>query len=207
MQVPMNIRQARILASHGALDEERRLVEDCAMAFRDVALASSLAALLGAFEPVQGAPADLQFEHLVDDFVFGSLALAPAMATSVGYHVHRGASLDDQLDDFSPAGIEASRGLLHDIEARIARLDAKALNAEQRADTGIMRDAIGPSRLDLDEIQSYRHNPTLYVELLGKALYSPFVWHYAPAPERFKHIIQRLARIPQFARQRAEHLT
>jgi uncharacterized protein (DUF885 family) len=176
------------------------------MAFRDVALALSLTCLLGAFEPVQSAPADLQFEHLVDDFVFGSLALAPATATSVGYHVHRGVSLDDQLDDFSPAGIEASRGLLHDIETRIARLDAKALNAEQRADTGIMRDAIGASRLDLDEIQSYRHNPTLYVELLGNALYNPYVLHYAPASERFKHIIQRLAKIPEFVRQAEENL-
>jgi uncharacterized protein (DUF885 family) len=176
------------------------------MAIRDVALASGLACLLGAIEPVQSAPADLQFEHLVDDFVFGSLALSPALATSVGYHIHRGASLDDQLDDFSPAGIEASRGLLRDIETRIARLDAKSLNAEQRADTDIMRNSIGASRLDLDEIQGYRHNPTTYVELLGNALYSPYVLHYAPASERFKHIIQRMAKIPEFVRQAEENL-
>jgi uncharacterized protein (DUF885 family) len=176
------------------------------MAIRDVALASGLACLLGALEPVQGAPADLQFEHLVDDFVFGSLALSPATATGVGYHVHRGVSLDDQLDDLSPAGIDASRALLRDIETRIAKLDAKSLNAEQRADTNIMRDAIGASRLDLDEIQSYRHNPTTYVELLGNALYSPYVLQYAPAPERFKHIIQRMAKIPEFIRQAEENL-
>jgi uncharacterized protein (DUF885 family) len=176
------------------------------MAFRDVALASGLLCLLGGLEPVQAGPADLQFEHLVDDFVFGSLALSPATATSVGYHAHRGISLDDLLDDFSPAGIDASRALLQDIETRIAKLDAKALNAEQRADTAIMRDAIGASRLDLDEIQSYRHNPTTYVELLGNALYSPYILHYAPAPERFKHIIQRVAKIPEFVRQAEENL-
>jgi uncharacterized protein (DUF885 family) len=176
------------------------------MAIRDVALALGMACLFGAFEPAQGGPADLQFEHLVNDFVFGSLALSPATATSVGYHVHQGDSLDDLLDDFSPAGIDASRSLLRDIETRIGKLDAKALNAEQRADTDIMRDAIGASRLDLDEIQSYRHNPTTYVELLGNALYTPYVLHYAPAPERFKHIIRRLAKTPQFIHQAEENL-
>src|ERR1035438_7136981 len=79
----------------------------------------------------KAASTDSQFEQLVDDFVFGTLALSPTNATSFGYHVHHGASLDDMLDDFSPAGIAASRGLLQDIEARIARLDTASLDAEQ----------------------------------------------------------------------------
>ena len=89
---------------------------------------------------------DGQFDQLVDDFVLGTLALSPTTATSFGYHVHHGASLDDMLDDFSPAGIAASRSLLHDIEARIARLDIASLDAEQRADIDIMQGALGASR-------------------------------------------------------------
>src|SRR6266404_3540570 len=68
------------------------------------------------------ASTGVQFDQLVDDFVLGTLALSPATATGFGYHVHHGASLDDMLDDFSPAGIAASRSLSRDIEARIARL-------------------------------------------------------------------------------------
>src|SRR3981189_1866021 len=98
------------------------------------------------------------FDQLVDDFVLGTLALSPTAATGFGYHVHHGVSLDDVLDDFSPAGIAASHGLLQDIEGRIARLDGASLDAEQRADIGIMRDALGASRLELEEIQGYRHN-------------------------------------------------
>src|ERR1700736_1564360 len=86
-----------------------------------------------------------QFEQLVDDFVLGTLALSPTNATGFGYHVHHDASLDDMLDDFSPAGIAASRSLLHDIEARIARLDIASLDAEQRADLDIMQGALGAS--------------------------------------------------------------
>ncbi len=169
-----------------------------------------LALLTGALGCTQvwAAPAgkNAAFEQLVDDFVFGTLALSPTNATSVGYHEHRGASLDDLLDDYSAAGLAASRAFVHDIDARIARLDTSSLDAEQRADIDIMRDALGTSRLELDEIQGYRHNPTIYVELLGNGLYSPYVLQYAPAPDRYRHIINRLNKIPEFIRQAEANL-
>src|SRR6202140_548581 len=155
--------------------------------------------------PAHAASTD-PFEQLLDDFVLGTLALSPTTATAFGYHVHHGASLDDMLDDFSPAGIAASRSLLQDIEARIARLDTASLDAEQRADIDIMQGALGASRLELDEIQGYRHQPTTYVELLGNGLYSPYVLHYAPAPERYRHIINRLNKVPEFIRQAEANL-
>src|SRR5579863_1463674 len=76
-------------------------------------------------------PPESAFEQLVDDFIFGTLALSPTTATSFGYHVHHGVSLDDALDDFSPSGIAASKALINDIEARIGKLDVGALEAEQ----------------------------------------------------------------------------
>jgi uncharacterized protein (DUF885 family) len=169
-------------------------------------LAVGAAVLICGLSHVQAAPADLQFTQIVDDFVFGSLALAPTAATGVGYHRHHGLNLDDQLEDFSPAGIKASLDLLGDIEVRIAKLDAKAFNPEQRADIDIVHDAIEATRLDVQEIQSYRHNPTMYVELIGNALYTPYVLNYAAADERFKHIIKRLRLIPRLIRQAEENL-
>src|SRR5580658_2619502 len=175
-------------------------------------LACALAGIVGcsgahaAATAPKAPPPESVFEQLVDDFVFGSLALTPTTATGFGYHVHHGVSLDDALDDFSPAGIAASKAQLNDIETRIGRLDAGSLDAEQRADIDMMRDALGAQRLELDEIQSYRHNPTTYVELLGNGLYSPYVLHYAPAPERYRHIITRLTKIPELIRQAEANL-
>jgi uncharacterized protein (DUF885 family) len=151
------------------------------------------------------APAD--FSQVVDDFVFGSLALSPVTASTVGYHKHQGQMLEDELDDFSAAGIKAQIKLQRDIEARMEMLDAKALNPEERADIEIMHGAISATRLDIEEVQSYRHNPTIYVELIGNALYTPYVLHYAAAEERFKHIIQRLIRIPELVRQAEQNLS
>ncbi len=138
--------------------------------------------------------------------MYGSLALTPVNATAAGYHEHHGSSLDDALDDYSPAGIEAWNHFLATIAARIDAQSAKRLNAEQRADLDIMRDAVGGDRLEFDEIQSYRHNPTLYVELVGNAVYTPYLLHFAPPAKRFHHIIERLKRIPAFLGQAKSNL-
>ena len=168
--------------------------------------AVGVALFMGCLQTACASPADLQFGQLVDDFVFGTLSLAPTTATGMGYHRHHGAILDDQLEDFSPAGIRASLNLLRDIEARIGMLDAKSFNQEQRADIDIMNGAIAAARLDWQDIQSYRHNPTMYVELIGNALYTPYVLNYAAPEERFKHIISRLNLIPQLIHQAKENL-
>jgi uncharacterized protein (DUF885 family) len=152
------------------------------------------------------APEDLQFNQVVDDFVFDSLALSPVTASTVGYHQHHDEMLEDELDDFSAGGIKATLNLQRDIETRITKLDPKVLSPEQRADIDIIHDAILATRLDVEEIQSYRHNPTIYVELIGNALYTPYVLHYAPAAERYKHIIQRLIRVPALVRQAEQNL-
>jgi uncharacterized protein (DUF885 family) len=154
----------------------------------------------------RATPTDLQFNQVVDDFVFSTLALLPTTASGVGYHRHHGAALDDLLEDFSPAGIKASLNLQSDIEVRIGKLDSKSLSAEQRADIDIIHDAIEATRLDVEDIQSYRHNPTTYVELIGNALYTPYVLHFAAAEERFKHIIKRLHLIPQLIHQAKDNL-
>ncbi len=177
------------------------------------AAAAAVAAAGGAApagaKPVANAgkgAAGAQFEQLVDDFVFGTLALSPTTATGVGYHMHHDVQLDDGWDDFTTGGIAASRTFLHDMEVRIGRMESAALDAEQRADIDIMHDALGASRLELDEIQGYRHNPTTYVELVGNGLYTPYVLHYAPAVERYRHIINRMNRIPEVIRQAEANL-
>lgn len=146
------------------------------------------------------------FDKLVDDFVYGSLALSPAGATSSGYHQHNGVSLDEALDDWSPAGIDAARKFNVEFEGRLAALDQTALDREQRADVGIMRNNLSLALLDLNEIQSYKHNPTVYVELAGNALYTPYMLNYAPKEQRFGHIIKRMEKLPMLFEQAKANL-
>ncbi|MBI4873536.1 MAG: DUF885 domain-containing protein [Acidobacteria bacterium] len=147
-----------------------------------------------------------EFPALVDEFVYGSLALAPASATATGYHQHESVALDAQLDDWSEAGVERQRRFYRDINLRLDRFSAAKLAPEDQADRAVMKDQVELALLELDTIQDWRHKPTVYVELAGNALFSPFVFEYAPKAARYRHIVARLDRIPALMEQARKNL-
>ncbi len=147
------------------------------------------------------------FEALTDEFVYSSLALSPVTATSQGYHRHQGVSLDENLDDYSAAGLARSLAFYRSWSARLDRLDVSGLDAEQQADLEIIRNTVGGALIDLQQLHSERHNPTVYVELIGNALFNPYVLDYAPLEQRFGHIIERLKQIPRLITQARANLT
>ena len=61
-----------------------------------------------------------QFDKLTQDFIYGSLALAPVSATGVGYHLHNGVPLDELLDDYSAGDLDQQRAFYQDFQAHVA---------------------------------------------------------------------------------------
>src|SRR5437588_4709476 len=118
-----------------------------------------------------------------DEFIYNTLAFSPVAATSAGYHRHQGLNLDQQLDDFSAASIHRQTKFYEDIRYRLhdATEDQK-LSPEDDTDVRMIENQVELAFLELGTIQSYRHNPTLYVELIGNALFNPLVLEYAPKP-------------------------
>ncbi len=137
-----------------------------------------------------------EFAQATEDFVYSSLALSPVSATQAGYHQHQGVALDGEMDDYSPPAMERQKSFYLGFRGRLAGFPAKSLTAEEGADLRIMQDQISLALLELDTIRNYRHNPTQYVELVGNALFSPYMLNYAPKERRFRDIIARLEKIP-----------
>ncbi|MGA3023846.1 MAG: DUF885 domain-containing protein [Bryobacteraceae bacterium] len=148
----------------------------------------------------------VDFEQVRSDFVLGSLALSPVSATQQGYHFHQRLPLDEMIDDFSQPGMRGQHQFFERFRDRLARTDPDSLSPEDRADYEIIRDQIALALLELDSIQNWRHNPTLYVETAGNALFEPYVLEYAPKETRYKQIIARLARIPNLMEQAKANL-
>src|SRR5207302_975063 len=146
------------------------------------------------------------FDKLTDDLLYGSLALSPVSATQTGYHEHNGMKLDEMLDDYSASGIEGQRKFYEGFQSRIAALNAASLDKEQQADLEVIKNDLNLALLDLNTIQSYRHNPTVYVELAGNALFVPSILEYAPKEQRFQHIIKRLEKMPALFEQAKANL-
>jgi uncharacterized protein (DUF885 family) len=151
--------------------------------------------------------AEDEFGKFTSQFVYSTLALSPITATSVGYHQHQGVQLDEQLDDMSAAGLQKQRQYYASMRDQLIDWEKKPLTAEERADFDIMQDLVSLNLLDLDTIQSYKHNPTLYVEMVGNALFSPYVLDYALKAQRMKQIIARLEKVPRFMEQAKSQLS
>ena len=152
------------------------------------------------------SPAPQDSEKLTQDFIYGTLALSPVSATQAGYHQQNGTVLDDLLDDYSAAGLEQQRGFCKGIQDRASAMDAAKLDKEQKADLDIIKSNAGLCLLELNTIQSFKHNPTVYVELVGSALFPPYMLNYAPIEQRFEHITHRLEKVPALYEQAKANL-
>lgn len=140
----------------------------------------------------------IPFSVLEDNFVYSVLAFSPVSASAQGYHSHLGRNFDTALDDVGRTAVDSQRSFLSSFHQQLSLIDSASLSAEERADYDIIQDQIAYMLFDLDILQSWRHNPTIYVELAGAALFNPYVLNYAPQAERARHLVARLKQIPTF---------
>lgn len=172
-----------------------------------------LAGLLTAQVAVAAAESSANFARLSEEFVHETLALSPSSASQAGYHQHLDAktgktiALDALLDDVSAAGIAQQRRVYVEWRERFrSQTPLASLDVEDAADWRLIDDQIGANLLEIDRIQSYKHNPTVYVELLGSALFQPLTDDYAAKDVRLGHVLSRVEAIPRFLSQAREVL-
>jgi uncharacterized protein (DUF885 family) len=158
--------------------------------------------------------ANTKFAQMTDQFVKDSLALSPVNASQAGYHKHKdpktgkAIDLDAQLDDVSPQGVVAQEKFYRAWRHRFqTEAPVGSLNAQDAADYRLIDDQIALSLLDFEHIQSYKHNPTGYVELIGNAMFLPLTQEYASKEVRVGDVISRIGQIPRFIEQARSELT
>ena len=149
-----------------------------------------------------------KFAALSEEFIHTTLALTPSNASQAGYHLHKDPKtgkmipLDALLDDVSAAGWAEQRRVYAEFRERFrAETPVAGLGPEDAADWRLIDDQIGQQLLEFDRIQNYKHNPTVYVELLGSALFQPFTDDYAAEDVRLGDILSRMEATPRFLEQ------
>src|SRR5580704_12722502 len=158
--------------------------------------------------------ANAKFSQMTDQFVKDSLALSPVNASQAGYHKHLDAKtgktidLDAQLDDVGPQGM-AAQGKFYSVWRQRFQTETPiaSLNAQDAADFRLIDDQIALNLLEFQKIQNYKHNPTVYVELLGNGLFLPLTQAYASKEVRVGDVISRIGQIPRFLDQAKSELT
>ncbi|MBM3726385.1 MAG: DUF885 domain-containing protein [Acidobacteria bacterium] len=137
-------------------------------------------------------------EHC-EEFVYTTLSFTPTYAAANGHHHHAGVPMDELLDDYAPQAINRQRTFYKAFRKGLEKLiDRGRLTPGDKADYDIIQNQIDLALLELDRIQSFRHNPTLYAESLGNALFHPVTVEYTNQNVRWFHIIRRLEKVPPF---------
>lgn len=161
-----------------------------------------------------GAASSQKFAQLSDEFLKESLALSPVSASAAGYHKHVGAKtgktieLDAQLDDMSLDAMARARAFYANWRERFRKeTPPDSLDPEDAADWQLIDDQIGLNLLEFDQIQSYRHHPTVVVELIGNGLFLPLSQSYAPKGVRVGHVLSRIGQIPRVLDQVKQYLS
>ena len=175
----------------------------------------SLASLISTAQNMKpNTEPNAKFSQMSDEFVKDSLALSPVSASQAGYHKHtdpktgKTTDLDAQLDDVSAAGVTAQQTFYREWRKRFqTETPIALLNPQDAADFRLIDDQIGLNLLEYDTIQNYKHNPTVYVELLGSGLFLPLTQEYASKEVRVGDVISRIGQIPRFLDQAKSQLT
>jgi len=148
--------------------------------------------------------ASSKFADLSDSFVKEALVLNPTNASQAGYHKHvdkksgKSIELDSVLDDMSAEGMQKQRDFYAAWQSRFAKeTPLSGLNPEDGADYRLIDDQIKLQLLELDDIQNYKHNPTVAVELIGTAIFQPLTENYAAKEIRLGHVLSRIEQIPR----------
>jgi uncharacterized protein (DUF885 family) len=154
-----------------------------------------------------------KFAELSDQFMKDSLAQSPSSASQAGYHKHvdektgKTIELDALLDDMSWDFIMKQRAFLVAWRDRFHKeTPVDSLDPQDAADWHLIDDQIGLVLLDVDKIQSARHNPLGAVELIGSSIFQPMTTDYAPKHVRVGHMLARIGQIPRFLKQVRETL-
>src|SRR2546426_8446262 len=127
----------------------------------------------------------------INDYFNAYFEWNPPSATAVGFHQY-----DNNLEDYSAAAFEKRIEKLEQLQGRLASLPAER-TPDDAIDIEILDGQIRAELLDLETLQTWRHNPMTYVSLPGGAIDNLMKRNFAPAAERLRSVVARLKGIPK----------
>ncbi len=159
-----------------------RLFLRCTVAVSVFAIAAQMA---------QAAPRSREFSQAITAYYTADWAAHPVTATALGKHAG-----DAKLDDVTAAAFAANTARLHAMQTRLAAIDPAKLTVTERDDRDVLLGEIDRTLLQDEDLQSWRHDPNVYVGLASSAVFPLMARDVAPIADRLHNVIAREAAIP-----------
>ncbi len=125
----------------------------------------------------------------------------PNDATYLGVHKY-----DDQLQDFSAAGIAADIAAARAFRERLDSIDGSGLSLDARLDREFLQRQMDAAVLQLEVVKRWADDPDSYTSAMTTAVYMIMKRSFAPPAERLKLVIAREKKMPAFLEQAKQNL-
>jgi len=128
--------------------------------------------------------------QFVDDYFNAYFEWNPSTATSLGIHDY-----DNKLEDYSAAGFGKRIEKLKRLQAKLSSVPSSR-TPDEAIDLELLDNQIRAELLDIETLQTWRHNPMNYVSTPGNAIDNLMKRSFAPKPDRLRSIVSRLNAVP-----------
>jgi uncharacterized protein (DUF885 family) len=141
------------------------------------------------------------FDQLVDDYLAWHFADNPVRATRLGIHEHNHA-----LPDLSREANERRVDDLNQWLRSFGAIDPDKLALDDRLDFQVLDHAIRAELLELEDIQWWTKQPSIYIGTISGGISGLADRTFAPVEERVGHIMTRQGSIPRILAAARENL-
>jgi len=131
---------------------------------------------------ISAAAAQSLTDRFFDEYYF---PFNPSSATSAGIHKY-----DDQIEDYSKAGVAARVAKLKQFEAEFAKLPAEP-------DRDLVLSTIRANLLEYETIRNWERNPDVYSSGISSSAFTIMSRTFAPPEARLRSLIARERKMPQ----------
>lgn len=131
-------------------------------------------------------------EQLAERYFQASFEQFPLLATSLGIHDY-----DDELGDYSAAGLQAYAAKVGQIQAELVGIDQAALSVKERSDYQLLTANIEDSLLDIEQIKDWQRSPQLYADVAVYSIFLLLSREFAPLPQRLRSVEARLEQVSE----------
>src|SRR3954463_11509644 len=101
----------------------------------------------------------------VDEYFNALFEWSPSTATAIGFHQY-----DSKLEDFSASAIGRRIDKLKQLQGDLSRVRATRVSADDEIGAEILDHQIRAELLDLETLETWRHNPMNYAGVPGGAV-------------------------------------
>ena len=145
-----------------------------------------------ATSPADDSAAARSFATLTDQYWDQAyFKYGPTNGTLAGFHQY-----DNQLEDYSRAGIDAQITTLQGFEKKFAAIPESELDLPTQGDLDLVLSNIHSTLLALQTIRQWEKNPDSYSSGVSNSIFSLMERKFAPPDERLKSVIAREKQIP-----------